>query len=401
MPSSLRSLPSSSSSSPPLPSLSRTSNFSTSPSQPTNRASRHRKKLLYTNIKGNIVVHAASLSDSLHYFNIAHRKASRHCVGHPCFPACYERHRGLATSVRICCKLCSFESQNYEKLYEEIASDQRGVKMAKMNIQIAIFSFKSSLAFSDISLLFAALDCNFLHEGSYRRLVSRIAPLIEQAGKDAISKNRDIVKQIAAHNPSLQGSNGLALVPCQTDTLYNNPNHGRSYSSPGTQSVTPTMEGITHKKLIVSLTAINQLCSKNHNDCSHQNCGLNYSPQETIDSSERSASVANYNELINDGLQVQRLCHDGITGSSHLAGMRDAAQLLGIKPPDSSPCTIHLKRSGTRQMFKIKLSELALAGCPKELISKYNNSISHAIATRCAWEVIFAFLKYQNQPKSL
>ena len=354
----------------------------------------HSHQTNHDSIKGNRIINMDAMSEALYRFNLEHENANPKCIPYPYWPSNYETQWGLGIGVKIGCKLCGFICQKDSKLYEEILSFKQGQSMAKLNLQSVLHVFKSSVAYNDIALIFASIDCNYLSERHFYRIVNKIAPLVTELGQNAIKNNRSIIKVVAAHNPSLLGGNGMALIPSETDTLFNNPPKGRVYSSPGTQSVTPTMEKVTNRKLIISISPYNQLCSKHNNLCDHTQCGLNYSADETIDSTERKSAKRNYEEMFEDNIQVKRLCHDGITGSRHLAGMRDASEKYGVEPPNSSPCTAHLKRNTTKQMAKVRLSEQALNGCPRVSQIKYKNAIAHHFANRASWEVTLAFKKF-------
>lgn len=312
------------------------------------------------------------------------------CVGWPYWPASSEVPWGVAIQVITHCRLCDFKGSSLEKLYTEIPSTKPGRKKAAVNMQIASACTKMSCSYADVRLLLNTMDSPCMSEVNFYTLMKTAAPMAGNLGSESIMLNREVIKMLAQHNPNLLGHGGLVQVPAQSDTVYNNRPHGIGYSSPGTQSATTVMEGITTQKLIIALRAFNQLCSNGGSDCNHTSCGRNYPQEKTIDSTERQASVENYMELIESGIQVTRLCHDGIQGSHHLAGMRDGAASCGVTAPESSPCIVHLKRNNAKQVFKFNLSSQALGDCPRDQVNKKRNVIGNWFADRISLELKLA-----------
>ena len=353
------------------------------------------KHLNTKNIEGNRMIHLCTLSNEMYKFNLAHNEESPGCIPYPFWPADYEKDWGVGVRAKTCCRTCGFEF-DYIKLYEDLDDGKRGERMAKLNLMVVLYSLKTGTGYRELCLLFASLDCNFMSEHVFYRILNMITPLIGKVAEEAIENNRNIIKQIADHNPDMVGEDGMVLVPAQTDTVYNNPIRGHGYSSPGTQSVTAVMENVTRDKRIIAIQAFNQLCSKNNIGCKHteKECGRNYEPTETIDSTERIASQKNYESLVESGIRVLRLCHDSVQSSRHLRGMRDVAERLGQPAPVSSPCTAHMKRNTTKQVHKIKFSPEAMQGCPKDQQIKRATAIGCWFSDRISVEMILAFVKY-------
>ena len=353
------------------------------------------KHLNTKNIEGNRMIHLCTLSNEMYKFNLAHNDASPGCIAYPFWPADYEKDWGVGVRAKTCCRMCGFEF-DYIKMYEDLDDGKRGERMAKLNLMVVLYSLKTGTGYRELCLLFSSLDCNFMSEHVFYRIMNMITPLIGKVAEEAIENNRNIIKEIAKHNPDMISEDGMVLVPAQTDTVYNNPIRGRAYCSPGTQSVTAVMENVTSDKRIIAIKAFNQLCSKNNDGCLHsiKECGRNYEPTDTIDSTERVASQENYASLVESGIRVLRLCHDSVTSSRHLSGMRDMAERLGVPAPVSSPCTAHMKRNTLKQVHKIKFSPEAMRGCPKDQEAKMALAIGSWISDRISVEMILAFVKY-------
>jgi len=179
-------------------------------------------------------------------------------------------------------------------------------------------------------------------------------------------------------------------VMAMVDTVFNNPNRGRGFSSRGTQSCTTVFEGHTTRNLVIDVQPFNQLCSRG-GDCDHQHCGLNLSPTVTIDSTERLAAHQSFDNCMKSGLRIVDLCRDGTETSKHQAGMNQAAQGLGLESPRSSACIKHLARNTANQIFKCNLSNDFFGGRPTETKNKYLSQVGHTFTKRISWEVWGAY----------
>ncbi len=338
-------------------------------------------------ISGNRVLNMQKLSDSLAAFNIQHAAASRDCIPHPVWPAASELKWGLAVEVKICCIKCKFESATHFKMFDVMGKGGKGRKGAKVNTQLVIGTFKTCVGYDTLKLIFSTIDCTFMTRSVYFDITNSLASTITEVAKDSIDSNIEKIKKIAEHNTALQSGDGFYTIPVQTDTCFNN----RGINGPtGTQAVTPCMENITNEKLLISMLPYSQLCSKNFKDCNHESCGLNYSRNNTINSVERKSGEETYRNLHEKGILVKRLCHDGFSSSSHLAGMRDACESLHTPVPESSPCASHMKRNNVKQIHRLNLSEQCLSECPRDQIKKKLSTIGHGFARRIALEIKLA-----------
>ena len=350
------------------------------------------------NIKGNRVINMDAMSRCMTYFYRQHKKRSPLCMGAIYWPSANEITTGQGTKVITACGLCKYRTKSLTSLYEDIDENRFktfGPNVAKLNYQIVNATFKSAIGYGGYSLLMASMDANCMSRSRYFEIASTIAPVVKSLGERSILANRDSIKSITAHIPGAVNKYGNHLVSCQMDTCYNNPPKGRGFSSPGTQSVTPTIENITKKGLIIGLSADNQLCSKGEG-CDHVNCGLNYPSENSIASSERDSAYRSYHENMKDHIEIHELCHDGITGSSHQAGIQDAAVELNKNVPSSVPCVVHMGRGTSQQIYKCNLSEHCLQGRPRESVSKFKSSLGVALNRRCTMELRKARQLYRN-----
>ncbi len=140
-------------------------------------------------IQGNRLLNLKALSDALGHFNLEHAVERQTCIAHPVWPTDKEVQWGLGIEVNIQCKKCRYMSKQAYKLYEEIENDRPGRKKAKVNVQVVTSTYKSSIGYDDLSIVFAALDCTFLNRSSYYDIINSMAPKLRELAKESIDDN--------------------------------------------------------------------------------------------------------------------------------------------------------------------------------------------------------------------
>jgi hypothetical protein len=334
----------------------------------------------------------AAMSDCLWNFNQNHHDQHPSCIGRPFWPKIHEIQWGQGIKVKTQCRLCRFITTDHFKLYEEVDDILHGPNTATMNMQIANHAYKSSMGYDDYALFAASLNMNCMSRSNYNKLVLKVGKVVSTLGENCIHENRNTLKAIMAHKPECRGQDGKYLIKAQTDTAFNNPLRGCGFSSPGTQSITPTMEDETTKHMLISVQAFNQQCTIGPT-CDHSKCGLNLPTNESIDSTERQAARSAFNENISANIQIADLCHDGVTSSRHQAGMNDAAVELGLQIPSSTPCRVHLSRKTSQKIFDCDFSDSVYCNRPKEQHNRFKSALGHAISDRCSLELKLAHEK--------
>ena len=342
-----------------------------------------------TSIKGNRLVNMDCLEHCIADFMEQHARAMPDCrMPLPQWPQDSEQSHGLGIRVKTMCKSCGFTTGKVSKLYKDCFNPRkRGPKFCETNLQLVAFSFKCSIGFDDFELMCSFLGVKCMSKSNFAKLKNIVAPTIERLATNALEYNREIVSEILSH---VLDGNADMQVGAMIDTVFNNPNRGRGFSSRGTQSCTTVFEGHTNRNLVIDVQPFNQLCSQ-CGDCDHQHCGLNLSDTVTIDSTERLAAYQSYESCLKSGMKIVDLCRDGTETSKHQAGMNQAAHELGLENPRSSACTKHLARNTANQIYKCNLSTEFFVGRPKETHNKYLSQVGYKLTKRTAWEVWGAY----------
>ena len=346
-------------------------------------------------IRGNRIIHFDSLEHCVTDFLTQHSKERRYSckTPQPYWPQNGERTFGQGIQVKTACRNCTFKYEHYQNLYEEVHNrHEPGPAACKLNAQISLFHYKSSLSYEDYELLCISLDMNCLSECHYYRKSNEMATHVKQTSQAAIDNNRNRLKSVLLHDKSKVLPTGKVAVAAETDTVFNNPNHGRGFSAPGTQSTTCYIENETNEKLVIGVNSANQLCSGPSN-CNHESCGMNFDPNASIASSEKKASHDLFMEVHDADIQICELAHDGINASTHQAGANQAAHEAGIEHPDSCSCTTHMSHGQKQQTYKC---DLACNDKPRETRIKYIGAIALSLKKRVHLEMIFAFKKAKS-----
>ena len=131
--------------------------------------------------------------------------------------------------------------------------------------------------------------------------------MVVEADENVISHNRALLTMALSHILNKVDPCDRTKIAAQTDTVYNNYVTGHGFSSPGTQSTTTTtttyIECEINKKVLIRMKAFNQLCSGGPK-CEHTNCGINFDPNSSIDSTEKSVSYDIYMKCDHENVEV-------------------------------------------------------------------------------------------------
>lgn len=348
-------------------------------------------------ISGNRILNMEILERTLEHYLQKHSEQSDKCMKPaPSWPSCKEdQNVGLGFKGTIVCKHCNFAIGPVKYYTDELCDTiKRGPKVCSLNKQLSLFSFKSAVPYDDIELLFGMLGLKSGSKSNFFEKKHTVAPIIGGLAVSAMNQNMSDTKEILALNPDMK-------LACTIDTNYNNPHKGRGYSSPGTQSCTTLFEAVTPAQMLLDTQPLSQQCSRIQAgfacDHSKNDCGLNYSPLKTIDSTEKYAAGKSFEACHAADLKISELIHDGMETSKHQAGMNEAALTLECTCPDSKICLAHVSRNTAAQFYKCELSAQALCNMPRENVNKFRTSAGHSISKRLTLEEIGAKEKSRNE----
>jgi hypothetical protein len=257
-----------------------------------------------------------------------------------------KKRQGLCVSLQAVCHTCKFTT-DATKLYHEIKTEKkRGPAEGQNNACLSLPALKSKMGPADISLLLSCLNIKPPTEAVMYRKLTCAAQKMETLNKQSMINNQNFVRQV--NDLTNQGN----AVHVQTDTSFNN--RPRAGMEAGTQSFSPLIEQSTTKKLVIGMCASSKLCSLKN--CAHttDKCQQNYSPMDTIASSEARHIQNNLSE-VNDGghLKVASITTDASTQVAKTIrnfGTQQGYQLQHFH------CFIHKMRTVQKHIKFTKLS---------------------------------------------
>ena len=347
-------------------------------------------------IIGNRMVCMSKMADLFNACYKGHTTSNPECPGQFYFPASEEKPKGICTSVKLTCRMCNY-STVLSKMYEEVVTEHVcGQHAARPNVQLTHFLSKSPISQFDVQLLFASIDSVCLATSNIQKCINKYSSTWTQANNDQLRSNRQQLKSI------IERKHGTPMteveVAAEVDTSYSSPPKGRAMSQPANQSLTPLLENVTKKKMLIGLTSFSKLCSLGPNcNRQHEGCGMNWGPTQPISNSEKQAGRDMYLENINEGIKIVEIVHDGVMPNTHAKGMNLAAQEKGLNGPESQLCTVHLSRGLKRKAFSMNVSK-ELTGKDAKVRSAFIQKLAMAIDHRCTCELARAKEKYEHHP---
>lgn len=187
-----------------------------------------------------------------------HMSYKQGCKGNLQFDTSAQIKWGLAWSERFKCDICDFKSQ-YHKLYEEVKSNKRGRKAAKINIGAQIGLMHTPISNKSFGEILNAANVISPCKSSMQKCSNKVSKEVEQINRDNM---KSIRAKLVLENKRL-GLKNEKLVRVETDARYNNPifSSGTTPFQAGTQVTQVMCENMTKSKKIISLFTGNKLCS--------------------------------------------------------------------------------------------------------------------------------------------
>ena len=179
------------------------------------------------------------------------------CTGNLNFDTESQIKWGLAWQERFKCDVCGFVS-NYHKLYEEVESNKRGRKAAKINIGAQIGLMHSPISNKNFSEILNTANIISPSMSALQKCSNKVSELVEQINRDDMKSIREnLVKE-----NKLLGLSNEKLVRVESDARYNNPifSGGNTPFQAGTQVSQVMCENMSNDKKIISLFTGNKLC---------------------------------------------------------------------------------------------------------------------------------------------
>jgi hypothetical protein len=347
-----------------------------------------------TPICGNRLVNFGQLTKLLNTITSWHGKENPDCPGDFFFPSDKEVTHGLCTSVIVTCKLCNTSSSRI-KLFEEVITNRRGRRAGKMNIQLSNVLSKSSVSLKDMRLIFAGIDANAISESSLQKSINKNSVYWEAINEKQMAENRAQLKQIVLCRDGKEAE--MTKIGVEIDTSYASAPKGRAMYQPGHQSITPLLENETKNKMLIGLISKSQHCSCNPGtNPEHKGCTANLPQLVPMCRSEVCSAEEHYKRCMDDGLIISEVTHDGIDNSSHMKGMRNAANMFQQQPPESYMCTIHLSRGLKRKAFNITISQRMVGTTNADDRRRFITQLGMAVDQRCTAELFLAKKKFSG-----
>ena len=187
---------------------------------------------------------------------------------------------------------------------------------------------------------------------------------------------------------------GTDSIVAQTDTSYNNPPKGRSFSQPATQSFTPLVECLTTKQHVIAIESFNKHCKVGEYLATERNirrlcpnhpgCTMNFNWDQSMDHSEFAAAESNCKQLVKRDLHITGLVTDG-AGRTSKAHQGFVQQGMAV---ERLSCVVHLGRGLMRKAFSVKLSPTLVGDGWRR--TYFLSALGTAISTRISREIYLA-----------
>lgn len=329
-----------------------------------------------------------------------HAKFSQGCVGFLHWDMNKENIWGLGCREQMICTHCKYRSKFF-CLHEEIVTNRRGRKAAKVNVGLAVGLSKTPIAAAGYRRLCLSTNLPPPSAKGIQKICNKVLPEVEKISKEDMKQRREQLKCLQ----NTSGKTNPNVIDVQSDGLYNNNLYsgvGKTPFQPATQVIYSMAENVTPKHDIIGLVVKNKLCSKgkhlkesDDHQCLGKNCTATIPFQQNIGDEKSWAK-----EILEDLKNTNEIEVRNITTDPDSGAYQAAQELYDEGITETSPThqldTRHVSKNHRLFIKKNKNLSTILKGKTVKVRTQMQNKLAIDLAERCHSEICQAFKKYGN-----
>ena len=319
------------------------------------------------------------------------------CTGFLHWDMAREDIRGLGCREQMICTHCNYRSKFYP-LYEEIVTNKRGRKPARVNVGLAIGLSKTPIAAAGFRRLCLSTNLPPPSAHGIQDMSNKVLPEIEKISKSDMRKRREKLKEVQRQKGCSEN-----VIDVQSDGLYNNNLYsgvGKTPFQPATQVIYSMAENITPQHDIIGLVVHNKLCSKGHHlkpsddhKCLGKNCTATIPFQKSIGDEKTWAKDVLEELKSTSDMEVRHLTTDPDSGAYQAAYDLYDEGTTSTQPIHQLDSR-HVSKNHRLFIKKNKDLPSVLKGNTVKARTRMQNNLAIDLSERCHAEICKAFTKH-------
>lgn len=322
-----------------------------------------------------------------------HKTQHPKCEGFLYWDLAREEQFGLVNREEAICDTCNYRSKKF-KLYEEIQTNKRGRKAAKINESVQAALCQTPLGHLGLRKIILGCNIRAPSAAGLQKRANSVLPKIVEINKKDMKNRRKRLIEINKH----RGRKNPGSVNLQGDAAYNNPLYsgvGKTPFQPATQVVYSVAETETEDKSIIAVVAKNKLCSVHPvgsgKQCTKE-CSSNITVMKSIGDEYTWAKEA-LQDLKGDDIEAKTFTTDP-DSSAYRAATDLYEDNITNTDPEHFICTRHLVNNHRKNIKRNTDVLNVMPGRTKKEREKLQNNFANDLADRCQSEFTQALEKF-------